>query len=305
MTWGTRCAAGIQPQGQRSAPSAKEAAWAAAETKRILCSLPLPTASPDAKQWAKALARMRQPLLTHLSRSRRGLPPDGHLHWAADLEQLLHALLSIGWSPSTLASFVAKGRDALTQTAAGVQQRLDFLQREGGLTTEEAARSFGFGFGFTLGYTPISALQRGMEQLQAAGLGAEGVRRVLRRCCQVLTTSPQAFERRLNCLRGAQFCCSAQHSMRCIFACLIPRSATICCSCCIAYLADQVQHCIDLGSPLSRRSKLQRRRSPCTDNKISRHCLPLHRELRGEAQGVGQAAGPPSRAGPGNGGEAP
>ncbi len=70
---------------------------------------------------------MRQPLVTHLSRSRRRLPPDGHPHWAAQVEQLLHMLLGIGWSPSTLASFVAKGDRALTQTAAGVQLRLDFL----------------------------------------------------------------------------------------------------------------------------------------------------------------------------------
>ncbi len=88
--------------------------------------------------------------MAHLSRSRRGLPPDGHLHWAAEVEQLLNMLLGIGWSPSTLASFVAKGRQALTSTAAGVQLRLDFLQQEGGLTAEEAAKAFGFSLGPTL-----------------------------------------------------------------------------------------------------------------------------------------------------------
>lgn len=47
--------AGSRPPGRRwkSTPSAEEAAWAADKTERILGSLPLPTVSPDADQWAK------------------------------------------------------------------------------------------------------------------------------------------------------------------------------------------------------------------------------------------------------------
>ena len=202
-----------------------------AETERILGGLPVSPA--ESEQDAKALARMRQPLVAHLSRSCRGLPPDGHLHWTTDLEQLLHALLAIGWSPSTLASFVARGRNALTQTAAGVQQRLDFLQREGGLTAEEAAKAFGASFGYTIGNTPISSLQRGLEQLQAAGLSTELVRKVLRRNCQVLTKTPLKFKEKLECLQGAKSCCPALRCDRCNFVCLLPRSASIWCSCCI------------------------------------------------------------------------
>ena len=76
----------------------------------------------------------------------------------------------------------------------GVQQRLDFLQREGGLTAEEAARSFGRSFGYTMGHTQISTLQRGLEQLQA-GFSAEQVRKVLRQSCHVLTKSPLEFKK--------------------------------------------------------------------------------------------------------------
>ncbi len=150
---------------------------------------------------------MRQPLVTHLSRSRRGLPPEGHLRWAADNEQLLHTLLGTGWTPSMLASFVTKGHGALTQTAARVQLRLDFLRQEGGLTAEEAAKTFGFSFGHMLGYTRISTLQQGLEQLRATGLSAVQVRKVLRRNCGILTVTPLVFKKKLDCLQGAKICC--------------------------------------------------------------------------------------------------
>ena len=223
---------------RKSAPSAEEEGWAAAETERILDGLPL----PPAESAAKALARMRQPLVAHLSRSRRGLPPDGHLHWPAQVEQLLHTLLGLGWSPSTLASFVAKGRQALAQTAAGVQLRLDFLQREGGLTAEEASKAFGCNFGHVLGLTKISTMQRGLEQLQVTGLNAAQVRRVLMQKCQVLAKSPLEFQKKLDCLQGAKTCSPAQHPGRCNSVCLLPRSASICCICCFAYMADQAPH---------------------------------------------------------------
>ncbi len=194
----------------------EEAAWAAAETERILRSLPMPTVSPAAEQWAQAVARMRQPLLTHLSRSRRGLPPDGHSHWAADVQQLLHMLLGLGWSPSTLASFVEKGNNALSQTAAGVQLRLEFLQREGGLTAEEAAKAFGFSFGYTMGYTPISSLQRGVEQLREAGLTAAQLRSVLKYRCSLLSKSPHGLKLKLDCLRGMISFCNASMCTSCV-----------------------------------------------------------------------------------------
>ncbi len=177
----------------------------------------------SAEQAAKALARMRQPLLTHLSRSRRGLPPDGHLHRAAEVEQLLHTLLGIGWGPSTLASFVAKGPNALNQTAAGVQLRLNYMQQEGGLTAEEATRAFGLSFGYMLGCTKVSTLQQGLEQLRAARLSTERVRNVLRQNCRALTITPQLFKKKLDCLQGAKICCSARPPICCISVCLLPR----------------------------------------------------------------------------------
>ncbi len=198
------------PGGRKSTPSAKEAAWAHAETERILGRLPCPTVSPAAEQWEKAIARMRQPLVTHLSRSRRGLPPDGHLHWAAEVEQLLHTLLGIGWPPATLAAFVAKAHGALTQTTAGVQLRLKFLRQEGGLTAEEAAKTFRFSFGHILGHTRISTLHQGLEQLRATGINGEQVRKVLRRSCRVLTATP-LFKKKLDCLQGATICSPARH----------------------------------------------------------------------------------------------
>ncbi len=186
---------------------------------------------------------MKQPLVTHLSRSRRGLPPNGHLHWAAEVEQLLHTLLGIGWSPSTLASFVAKGRNALTQTPAGVQLRLDFLQQEGGLTAEEAAKTFGLGFGHMLGKAKISTLHGGLEQLRATGLSAEQVSKVLRRTCQVLYISPPVFKKKLDCLQGVKIFYSARYSLRCNSVCLLPYLASICCGFYIVCIADP-QDCV-------------------------------------------------------------
>ncbi len=113
----------------------------------------------------------------------------------------------LGWSLSTLASFLARGQQALTQTAAGVQQRLEFLQQEGGLTAKEAAKTIGDGFGYTLGYTSISKLQEALQQLREAGLCAVQVRMMLKRNCRVLLTTPstvRTVRRKLNCLRGAR-----------------------------------------------------------------------------------------------------
>ncbi len=239
VPWCIGGAAGIPPRGRQSTPPSGVAAWAAAETERILGTLPLPPAE-SAEQAAKALARMRQPLLTHLSRSCRGLPPDGHLHWAAEVEQLLHTLLGIGWSPSTLASFVAKGPNALTQTAAGVQQGLNYLQQEGGLTAEEAARAFGLSFGYMLGYNKISTLQQGLEQLRAAGLSAGRVRQVLRHECRILTTTPLIFKKKLDCLQGAKTC-SAWQIVCCISLCLLPRLGQYPLQL-LAYIADKAHH---------------------------------------------------------------
>ncbi len=187
---------------------------------------------------------MQQPLVTHLSRSRRGLAPDGHLQWAAEVEQLLHTLLGIGWSPSTLASFVARGYHGLTKTAAGVQLRLNFLQQEGGLTAEEAAKTFSRGCGHILGDAKISTLHRGLEQLRATGLSAERVRKVLRRNCQLLCKSPLDFQKKLDCLQGVKIFCSARYSVRCNPVCLLPWLTSICCTFCIVYIADLAQRCV-------------------------------------------------------------
>ncbi len=244
---------------------------------------------------------MRQPLVTRLSLSRRGLPPNGHLHWAVGVEQLLHTLLGIGWSPSKLASFVAKGRQALTQTAAGVQLRLDFLRQEAGLTAEQAAKAFGVSFGYTLGHTKISSLQRGLEQLRATGLSAEQVRGVLKGNCQILTATPLLFKKKLDCLQGVMIFYSL-----CPSVCLLPYLASICCSCCIVYMADQAQHCADLDSHLWSRFRLQRGRNPSTHHGEPRSCIkPIHRNHRGKARSVGEAAGSHSCRGEGDDCEAP
>ena len=157
---------------------------------------------------ARAVARMRQPLMSHLSRTRYRAGPGGHLQWATDVEQLLHMLLGLGWSLTALESFVVKGNIALTQTAAGVRLRLDFLQQEGGLTPEEAAKAFGSGFGCMIGQIKISNLQRGLKQLQARGLSAHRVRSALKLNCQVLTATPSLLQKKLDCLRGAKAFCS-------------------------------------------------------------------------------------------------
>lgn len=204
--------AGSRSLGRQSVPSPEEAAWAAAETDRILDSLPLPS-TESAERVAKAIAKMRQPLLDHLSRTRYRAGPDGHLQWAADIEQLLHMLLGLEWSLAKLTSFVGRGRTALTQNAAGVRLRLDFLQHEGGLTAEEAAKAFGSGFSHSIGKISISSLQRGLEQLQATGLNADRVRSVLKQNCQVLTATPSLLREKLDCLRGARVCCSVVRSL--------------------------------------------------------------------------------------------
>lgn len=111
---------------------------------------------------------MRQPLVAYLSPSRRcGLPTNVHLQEAADVEQLLLMLLAAGLSFPQLAAYVANGNFAVSQNAADVQLRLDFLQQEGDLTAEESAKAFGASFGYVLGRTSIDSLQRGLKQLEA------------------------------------------------------------------------------------------------------------------------------------------
>ncbi len=196
--------AGGRPHGRKS-PSPEEVAWAEAETGRILGSLPLPRLD-SAEQVAKSLDRMRPPLVEHLSRSRRGLPPDGHLRWAVDLEQLLHKLLACGWSLPGLSSVVSVRTFALTPTAAEVQLRLDFLQREGGFTAQEAAKAIGNPGNFQICWTPISTLQGRLKQLQSLGFSAAQLRNVFRHNCRILATKASTMRTKLDCLRGANIC---------------------------------------------------------------------------------------------------
>ena len=198
-------AAGGRLDGRKSGPSPEEAAWAEAQTDRILGILPLPRLE-SAEQVEKTLVRMRQPLVAHLSRSRRGLPPDGHLRWAADLEQLLHILLACGWSLPGLSSVVAARTFALTPTAAEVQLRLDFLQREGGFTAQEAAKAIGKPGNFQICWTPISTLQARLKQLQSLGFSAAQLRNVFRHNCRILATKASTMRTKLDCLRGASIC---------------------------------------------------------------------------------------------------